>query len=138
MMAICCHRRYAAAELARLRRLQKRQLRLDLLCGAPQHLDVKWHILDVKGRTETLHIEEARILLVDPPQETSLTRADVDCRIHYSHHRQVCSRPVQGFGYDQLLTSRHQRDADFACLGHLPRPSASGINNDGCLNRTLG
>src|ERR1700738_4610186 len=105
MMAIRSHGWYAATELARLRGLQKRQLRLHLLRGTPQHLDVKWHILDVKGRTENLHIEETGILLVDPPQEASLTGPDVDRCIHYSHHRQVRPGALQRFGHDQLLAS---------------------------------
>src|SRR5215216_4418776 len=138
MMAICSHRRYAATELARHCRLQKRQLRLDLLCGTPQYLDIKRRILHVKSRTENVHIEETGILLVDPPQETSLTGPNVDCSIHYSHHRQVRPGALQGFRHDQLLTSGHERDADIACLSHLPRPSASGINNNRCLNRTFG
>src|ERR1700738_2008293 len=137
MMAIRSHGWYAATELARLRGLQKRQLRLHLLRGTPQHLDIEWHILDVKGRTENLHIEEAGILLVDPPQEASLTGPNVDCRIHDPHHRQVRSGALQGFGHDQLLTSGHRRDADIASLGPLPRPGTSGINNDGSLKRTL-
>src|SRR5215216_4690091 len=135
MTTICCHGRYAAAEFARLRRPQKRQLCLDLPCGTPQHLDVKWDILDVKSGAENFHIEEAGILLVDSPQEASLTRPNVDRRIHYSHHGEVRSGAIQGFGHDQLLTSGHQGDADIACLSHLTRPSTSGINNDGSLDR---
>jgi len=93
------------------------------------------HILDVKGRTESLHVEEAGILLIDPPTRSLPDRAG--CRLpHPLHHREVRSGALQSFGHDQLLTSGHERDADIACLSHLPRPSASGINNDGSLDRT--
>src|SRR6266702_6020750 len=137
MVTVCCHGRYAATELARLRRLQKRQLRFDLLCGTPKHLDVKRHVLDVKSRAESVHIKEAGVLLVDSPQETSLTGPNVDCRIHYSHHRQIGPSALEDFRHAQLLTRGHQRDANIACLGYLPRPSTSGINNDGSLNSAL-
>jgi len=106
-------------------------------CGS-QHLDVERHILDVEIAGELTHVEEARLLLVNTPQEAPETGANVNRRIHDAYHWQRGPSAVDGFGHDKLLARGDQRYSDPARLCDLSCPRTSSIDDDGGLDRSGG
>src|SRR5438034_10832571 len=95
MMAVSGHRRNAAAKYSHPGSLQDRQLLADFGGGRMENLNVERHVLDIAGGSKRLHVEKARRLLVDAPDEAALARTHVHRGAHDTNHWRVGPAAIQ-------------------------------------------
>src|SRR5579864_196972 len=112
------------------------ELSLDVSTVAPEQPGIKRQILDVEVGVEVIHVEERRVVLVDPPQKTTITGPHIDGSVHDPDHRQVCPGVGHRLGDEQLLRCRDKRNTNSAGFGHLSCPGAGGIDDNRGMHAT--